>query len=71
MTRVGIAGFGAIGRELVRRIAAGLPGVELAAVAARDRERAQTLLAELGIDLPVVAIDELEQLSDVVVECVG
>ena len=33
MTRVAIAGFGAIGRELAAHLARGIPGVELAAVA--------------------------------------
>jgi aspartate dehydrogenase len=69
--RVSLAGFGAIGRELARRLAAGIPGVRLAAVAARDRERTRAALHELGVDVPVVAIEELEPLSDVVVECAG
>src|SRR2546423_677164 len=34
MTRVAVAGFGAIGRELAARIARGIPGAELDAVAA-------------------------------------
>jgi aspartate dehydrogenase len=67
--RVGIAGFGAIGREVARRLADGVPGVRLAAVSARDHAKAAAHLADQGIDVPVVAIDELEPLSDIVVEC--
>jgi aspartate dehydrogenase len=69
MTRVAVAGLGAIGRSLVSRLAAGLPGVELSAVAARDLERARATVRELGADVPVVSVDELEPLADLVVEC--
>jgi aspartate dehydrogenase len=69
MTRVAIAGLGTIGRSLVSRLAAGVPGLELVAVAARDRAKAAATLRELGVDVPVTSIDELEPLADVVVEC--
>jgi aspartate dehydrogenase len=69
MTRVAIAGFGAIGRELARRLHDGVPGMELAAVGARDRAKAETRLRELGADVPVTGIDELEPLADIVIEC--
>jgi aspartate dehydrogenase len=68
-TRVSIAGLGAIGQELVSRLGAGIDGLELAAVSARDRDKARTTLARLGIDVPVLALEELEPVSDVVVEC--
>jgi aspartate dehydrogenase len=68
--RVAIAGFGAIGRELARRLRDdGVPGIRLAAVAARDRAKAAGRLAEIGLDVPVVSIDELEPLADLAVEC--
>ncbi|WCB92275.1 L-aspartate dehydrogenase [Baekduia alba] len=69
LTRVGVAGLGAIGQELVRHLAHGVPGVALTAVSAHDRERAGERLERLGVDVPVVALDELEPLADVVVEC--
>jgi aspartate dehydrogenase len=70
VTRVGIAGFGAIGQELARRLAGDLEGLELRAVAARDHDKARGNLARLGLDdVPVVAIGELEPLADIVVEC--
>lgn len=76
--RVAIAGLGAIGLELARRLTPGLlpgdagvgvPGMRLVAVAARDRDRAATTLAAAGVTVPVVTIEELEPLADIVVEC--
>jgi len=69
VTRVGIAGFGAIGQELARGLAQGIPGLTLAAVAARDHNRARANLIRIGADAPVVDIEGLEPLSDLVVEC--
>jgi aspartate dehydrogenase len=69
MTRVAVAGLGTIGRSLVSRLAAGVPGVELVAVAARDRAKAEATLREIGADVPVTAVDELEPLADLVIEC--
>jgi aspartate dehydrogenase len=69
MIRVSIAGLGAVGRVLVSRLADGLPGIELSAVSARDPIRAQQTLRELGVDVPVAAVSELEPLADLVVEC--
>jgi len=69
MTRVAVAGLGAIGRSLVSRLAAGVPGIELVAVAARDRPKAEATLRELGVDVPVTLVDELEPLADLVIEC--
>lgn len=69
MTRVAVAGLGAIGRAVVSLLAEGVPGVELAAVAARDRAKAEATLRELGIEVAVEPIDGLEPLADVVIEC--
>ena len=43
--RVGLGGLGAIGLPLARRLAAGLPGLALAALSARDLPRAEARLA--------------------------
>ncbi|MGH2673618.1 MAG: aspartate dehydrogenase [Actinomycetota bacterium] len=69
MTRVAIVGLGAIGRTLVARLAAGVPGLELVAVASRDRAKAEGTLRELSVDVPVKPADELEPLADLVIEC--
>jgi aspartate dehydrogenase len=68
VTRVAIAGYGAIGRELTRRIARGIDGIELTAIGARDRERVEADLRSHGITARIDAIDALEPYADLVVE---
>ena len=65
---VGLGGLGAIGFPVARRLAAGIPGLALAAVAARDTARAAQRLAEAGIAAPVVPLAELATRADIVVE---
>lgn len=70
MTKIGIAGLGAIGIAVAKRLAAGaLPGMELAAVSARDLDKARASLRDAGIAAPAVSLSELAELSDIVVEC--
>jgi aspartate dehydrogenase len=66
--RVALAGLGAIGLPLARRLAHGLPGLALAALAARDLPRARERLAAEGITVPVVSLHELAERADIVVE---
>ena len=68
VVRVGIAGLGAIGRALARRLAEGVPGLGLACVAARDVGRAQAWLDETGIACPVVSLDAFPDYADLAVE---
>jgi aspartate dehydrogenase len=68
-TRVAIAGLGAIGRAVARRLRDGIAGVELAAVSARDGAKAKAFLDAEGIACPVVAIEELPAHADLAVEC--
>jgi aspartate dehydrogenase len=68
-TRVAIAGLGAIGLRVAQALDAGIPACKLAAVSARDRDGARRRLAHLSRPVPVVAIEELEPLADLVVEC--
>ena len=67
--RVAIGGLGAIGMELAQRLDAGLDGLELAAVSARDRDKARTRLAVLQRAVPVLGLSDLAEVCDVVVEC--
>lgn len=68
--RLAIAGLGAIGLELARRIDAGeVPGLELAAVSARDADKARRNLSGLARPPEVVPLAELAGRADVVVEC--
>jgi len=47
----------------------GIPGYRLSAVSARDRLRVEERLSRLEHRVPVLAIEELEPLADLVVEC--
>jgi len=68
--RVGIAGLGAIGLAVARRIDAGdVPGLALAAVAVRDREKAQCALAGFRSKPGLVDLAALPESADVIVEC--
>jgi aspartate dehydrogenase len=69
VTQVAIAGLGAIGRVLAQRLSAGIPGLALAAVAVRDRAKAQLWLDENGIRCPIVPLPELPAHADLAVEC--
>src|SRR5258708_32154051 len=69
MTRVAIAGLGSIGRVLARRLANGLPGLELACAAVRDRAKARVWLDGEGILCPLVELDEFPEYADLAVEC--
>lgn len=68
-TRVAIAGLGTIGRELARRLAAGIPGLSLTAIAARDRKKAQAWLDAQRIACPLVELSALPDYADLAVEC--
>ena len=67
--RVSIAGLGAVGQELARRLDGGVDGMRLTAVSAADHGKARRTLRRIGVDVPVLPLDELEPVSDLVVEC--
>src|SRR5580704_15604999 len=67
--KVGLAGLGAVGLGVARRLEAGIPGLVLAAVAVRDKDKARRNLPQIGVRIPVVATETLAQSCDVVVEC--
>ena len=67
--RIAIAGLGTIGKALARKLADGVPGLELACVAARDEETARGWLDEEGIEVPIVALEEFPAHADLAVEC--
>jgi aspartate dehydrogenase len=69
MTRVAIAGLGAIGRVLARRLVAGMPGLVLTAVATRGREKAQGWLDAEGIRCPLVEPEAFPDYADLAIEC--
>jgi len=66
---VGIGGFGAIGETVARALDAGIDGLNLVAVSARDRDAATSRMAGMKSPPPVVTLPELAGLADIVVEC--
>ena len=68
--KVGIAGFGTIGKPVAAALHKGIEGLELAAVCSRDREKAARNMDGLCDPVPVVDPQELARMCDVVVECV-
>jgi aspartate dehydrogenase len=67
--KVGIAGLGAVGLGVARRLDAGIPGLVLAAVAVRDRDKARRNLPGIGERIPIVAAEALADTCGIVVEC--
>lgn len=68
--KVAIAGLGAIGGALARRLGEGaIPGVTLVAVAARDQEKARATLGQSLAPVEIRNLSDLAAVADVVVEC--
>jgi aspartate dehydrogenase len=68
--KLAIAGLGAIGLAVARRIDAGaVPGLVLAAAAARDEAKARRLVAGLHRAPELVGLAALAEIADVIVEC--
>lgn len=67
--RIAIAGLGVVGLKVASALDACVPGCELVAVSANNRDKARERLAGLKRPVPVVPIEELEPLADIVVEC--
>lgn len=67
--RVGIAGFGAVGKALAINLdAGGIPGMVLSAIAVRDEQKARAAVS-LGADPVYTDLAGLADHADVVVEC--
>jgi len=67
--RIAVAGLGAIGQTLVRKLARGLPGLVLSGIATRDQAKARAWLDREGICCPLIRLDDLPDHADLVVEC--
>src|SRR4051794_16045304 len=67
--RVAVAGLGAIGLRIAEALDQRIPGCALAAVSANDRGKAFERVSHLHRPVPVVALEKLEPLADIVVEC--
>jgi aspartate dehydrogenase len=67
--RIAVAGLGAVGFEVAKRLAAGLDDLSLAAVSARDRPAAVARMVAVDARAPVLPVEALAEVADVVVEC--
>ena len=67
---VAVGGFGAIGHKVARTLDAGITGLRLVAVSARTTARAEAAMGNFMRPVPVLPLDELPDVADVVVECV-
>jgi aspartate dehydrogenase len=67
--RVGLAGLGAVGLEVARRLDAGIPGLVLTAVAVRDADKARRSLPRIGNGIALEPAEKLAETCDLVVEC--
>lgn len=67
--RVAIGGLGTVGTVVAQRLDAGIPGLTLVAVSARDHARAARRVAALRRPVPILALPELADAADVVIEC--
>ena len=68
--RVGLAGLGAVGLEVAKRLIDGaVPGLTLAAVAVRDADKARRNLPQIGDMIALRTPAALADDCDVVVEC--
>ncbi len=67
--RIGIAGLGTIGLPVARWLDGNADGLVLAAVSAANEKRAARRVSEFKAPVPVVALGELAEGADVIVEC--
>jgi aspartate dehydrogenase len=67
--RVAIAGFGSIGRLVGKHLDAGMEGLRLVAVSARDLQRAESHLAGYRSRVAAVPLARIADEAEVVVEC--
>lgn len=68
--RIGVAGLGAVGLDVARRLIDGvIPGMTLTAVAVRDADKARRALPQIGDLVALRALETLADECDVIVEC--
>ena len=68
--KVGLAGLGAVGLEVARRLIDGaVPGLTLTAVAVRDADKARRALPQIGDMIALRTATALADDCDIVVEC--
>ena len=68
--KVGIAGFGSIGKVVGKALDQGIEGLELAAISVRNIERGLNRMSGFKKPVPVLDPQELADTCDIIVECV-
>ena len=68
--KVGIAGFGSIGKVVGKALDQGIEGLELAAISVRNIERGLNRMSGFKKPVPVLNPQELADTCDIIVECV-
>ena len=66
--KVAVGGLGAIGAVLAKKLDEGIEGLALAAVSGRDVAKAERFVAGLKRPVPVLALDKLADVADIIVE---
>ena len=67
--KIGLAGLGAVGLGVARRLETGIPGLGLAAISVRDKDKARRNLPDAGSRIPIMPAEALAQSCDIVIEC--
>jgi aspartate dehydrogenase len=67
--RVAVVGLGAIGRAVVTALDHGMDGLVLSAVAVSNADKHRDFLAGLSNPPPILPIDGLAEVADIVIEC--
>jgi aspartate dehydrogenase len=68
--KVGIAGFGTIGKPVAAALDRGIDGLELAGICSGDQDKARRSMEGVCAPVPLVGPQELADMCDIVVECV-
>jgi aspartate dehydrogenase len=66
--KVAVGGLGAIGAVLAKKLDEGIPGLQLVAVSGRDVAKAERFAAGLKKPVPVLPLNKLAEVADIVVE---
>ena len=64
--KVGLAGFGTIGRPVGKALDDGIEGLKLVAICVRDRGRAEVRMADFRNAVPILGPEELAEAADII-----
>src|SRR3954454_9187460 len=67
--RIAVAGLGAIGARVIEALDRRIDGLVLTAVSVQNPEKHRSRLASLKTPPPVLPIEELVDVADIVIEC--